>query len=75
MSWPLWWLKKWILLVLCRKHWEAESGKKGDAFVVQSMIGTGEGTDHLWLKEQALVLYDTLFNKGVSLSSGADCLL
>ena len=53
-------------LIVCfavRKHWEDESGKKGDRFTVESMIGTGPGTDHDLLLKRATVLYDTLFWK------------
>lgn len=43
----------------CRKYWEEESGKKGDSFDVESVIG--HGAEHAMLRERAEVLYDTLF--------------
>ena len=46
-----------------RKHWEDESGKKGDRFTVENMVGTGPGTDHEMLIKRATVVYDTLFWK------------
>ena len=46
-----------------RKHWQAESGKKGDRFTVENVIGTGPGTDHDMLLKRATILYDTLFGK------------
>ena len=36
---------------VCRKYWEEESGKKGDRLDVESMIGTGAGTEHEMLLE------------------------
>ena len=54
-----------VLSVCCgvRKHWEDESGKKGDRFTVENMVGTGPGTDHEMLIKRATVVYDTLFWK------------
>ncbi len=46
---------------VCRKYWEEESGKKGDRLDVESMIGTGAGTEHEMLLKRAKVLYGTLF--------------
>ena len=46
-----------------RKYWEEESGKKGDRFDVESMVGTGHGSEHEMLLKRAQVLYDTLFWK------------
>ena len=55
-----------------RKHWEDDSGKKGDRFTVESMIGTGPGTDHDMLLKRATVVYDTLFWKSKGWSE-VDC--
>jgi hypothetical protein len=44
-----------------RKYWEEESGKKGDRFDVEKMIGAGPGTEHAMLLKRAEVLFGTLF--------------
>ena len=47
------------MCVAARKHWEDESGKKGDRFTVEDVVGK----DHEMLLKRATVLYDTLFWK------------
>ena len=44
-----------------RKYWEEESGKKGDRFSVEDMVGTHAGSDHEMLVKRSIVMYDTLF--------------
>ena len=49
-------------LSICRKNWESESGKKGDLFDVESMVGTGAGTDYeVLLTDAKKSLWDTFF--------------
>ena len=50
-----------VLSMCCdaRKHWEDDSGKKGDRFTVEDMVGK----DHEMLFKRATVMYDTLFWK------------
>lgn len=47
------------MCVASRKHWEDESGKKGDRFTVEDAVGK----DQEMLLKRATVLYDTLFWK------------
>ena len=47
------------ICVASRKHWEDESGKKGDRFTVEDVVGK----DQDMLLKRATVLYDTLFWK------------
>ena len=47
------------ICVASRKHWEDESGKKGDRFTVEDMVGK----DHEMLFKRATVICDTLFWK------------
>jgi len=44
-----------------RKHWEEESGKRGDKFDVSVVVGTGFHSDHQMLFKRATTLYNTLF--------------
>jgi hypothetical protein len=43
-----------------RKHWESESGKMGDHFDVESMIGSGAGSSYEMLVGEAKDLWDAL---------------
>ena len=57
---------------LHRKFWEEESGKKGDRFDLEAVVGA-RGSDHDMLLKRAVVIYDTLFgnsNKGVGFYLG-----
>ncbi len=55
--------------ILVRKYWEEESGKKGDKFDVEGMVGTHWGTEHEMLLKRAHVLYDMLFANGKGVSA------
>ena len=46
-----------------RKHWEEESGKKGDRFDIEVVVGQ-RGAEHDMLMKRAVVLYTTLFGSG-----------
>ena len=49
-----------------RKYWESESGKRGDSFTVEAMIGTGAGTEYEVLIQDAKDLWDAFFSKVLS---------
>ena len=46
-----------------RRHWEEESGKRGDRFNVGEALGK-RGADHEMLHSRAASLYETLFGGG-----------
>ena len=57
----------WVCGGCCiRKHWEEESGKKGDRFDLEAAVGA-RGSDHDMLLKRAENLYESLFSneKGV----------
>ena len=70
-------VSRFMVLVFCfaccivsawpRKFWEEESGKKGDRFCVERVVGT-RGSEHDMLLNRANVLYDTLFESGKAVS-------
>lgn len=45
-----------------RKYWEAESGKKGDRFDVEAMIGASGSAHHEMMLSRAVNLYESLFD-------------
>ena len=49
-----------------RKYWESESGKRGDSFNVEAMIGMGAGTEYEVLIQDAKDLWDAFFSKVLS---------
>lgn len=49
-----------------RKYWESESGKRGDSFTVEAMIGMGAGTEYEVLIQDAKDLWDAFFSKVLS---------
>ena len=50
-------------MIDARLFWEEESGKKGDRFNVNNMVGTGHEAQHELLLRRAQVLYTKLFGK------------
>ena len=44
-----------------RKYWDEQSGKLGDKFDVESMVGVHAGAQHDMLLKRAEVLHNTLF--------------
>jgi len=46
-----------------RLFWEEESGKKGDRFNVNTMVGTGHEAQHEMLLRRAEALYAKLFGR------------
>ena len=52
-----------VMLLCCRKHWEEESGKKGDRFNVEDVMGN-RGADHDMLLKRASVITESVFGSG-----------
>ena len=56
-----------------RLFWEEESGKKGDRFNVNNMVGTGREAQHEMLLRRAQVLYSKLFGKPEQSQVSPEC--